>query len=97
MPQHISIRVPWHDSGWNGTVCREPDSNNACLRLKNIYENRKDEIECSLCGQCMCGNEEDLPCVGEGAAFMSEKQLCKTTIHPYKRNRVFQIGSSPGI
>ncbi len=36
MAQHISIRVPWHDSGWNGCVCNEPGYNNACLRLKMI-------------------------------------------------------------
>lgn len=34
MAQHISVRVPWHDNGWNGTVCQFPGENNACLRLK---------------------------------------------------------------
>ena len=24
MPQHISIRVPWHNHGWDGTVCVRP-------------------------------------------------------------------------
>ena len=38
MAQHISVRVPWHDNVWNGTVCHFPGENNACLRLKNIYE-----------------------------------------------------------
>lgn len=42
MAQHISIRVPWHDHGWNGTICQDPARNNSCLRLKNIYENRDD-------------------------------------------------------
>ena len=45
MAQHISVRVPWHDNGWNGTVCQFPGENNACLRLKNIYENRNDAEE----------------------------------------------------
>ena len=31
--QHLSIRVPWHDSGWNGTVCAKPASNTACRSL----------------------------------------------------------------
>ena len=53
MAQHLSIRVPWHDHGWDGTICEHPDSNNSCLRLKNIYENRDDANECALCGQCM--------------------------------------------
>lgn len=33
---HISIRVPWHDANWDGTVCRRPSSNAACLILKAI-------------------------------------------------------------
>ena len=53
MPQHISVRVPWHDHGWDGTVCMAPESNNACLRLRNIAENRKDKEEVAICGQHM--------------------------------------------
>lgn len=85
MAQHITIRVPWHDNDWNGTVCSKPELNNACLRLKNIYENRNDAEECSICGQCMAGHEENLPCLGEGAAFMSDTEFVKTTIHPYSK------------
>lgn len=85
MAQHISIRVPWHDDGWKGSVCAEPSANMSCLRLKNIHENRNDEIECDLCGMCMVEHEEDLPCIGEGGAFMSENELHKTTVHPYKK------------
>lgn len=36
MSQHISVRVPWHDHGWDGTVCAAPGSNTACLRLKTF-------------------------------------------------------------
>ena len=86
MAQHISIRVPWHDNGWNGTVCQFPANNNSCLRLKNIYENRNDSDEMDVCGQCMEHLEERLPCIEEGAAFMSEKDLVKTTEHPYKKS-----------
>ena len=86
MAQHISIRVPWHDHGWDGTVCKNPDLNNSCLRLKNIYENRDDDVECSLCGQCMEHNEDKLHCISEGAAFMSPVDLVQTTVHPYKKS-----------
>lgn len=85
MPQHISVRVPWHDNGWNGEVCKEPSCNNACLRLKNIYENRNDAAENDIWGQSMAEHEEELPCIGEGAAFMSQVELCRTTVHPYKK------------
>lgn len=85
MAQHISVRVPWHDNNWNGSVCNQPACNSSCLRLANIYENRNDNVEVSLCGQCMAGHEAELPCIGEGAAFMSTDELVKTTIHPYKK------------
>lgn len=86
MVQHISIRVPWHDNGWNGCVCLEPGRNNACLRLRNISENKKDAEEAAICGQCMAGHEQDLPCLGEGAAFMSDIDFHKATVHPYKKS-----------
>lgn len=85
MAQHISVRVPWHDNGWNGTVCQFPGENNSCLRLKNIYENRKDAEEIEICGQCLEHLEEMVPCISEGSAFMSDKDLVRTTIHPYKK------------
>ena len=50
MAQHLSIRVPWKDNGYNGLVCDKPCYNNACLRLKNIAGNRDDELEDGLKG-----------------------------------------------
>ena len=38
--RHISIRVPWHDNGWNGTVCNAPELNCSCLRLPRISAHR---------------------------------------------------------
>ena len=86
MPQHISVRVPWHDHGWDGTVCAHPDLNNACLRLKNIAANKNDKVEMEICGQCMADYSEKLSCISEGAAFMSPYDCVRTTIHPYKNN-----------
>ncbi len=88
MPQHISIRVPWHDHGWDGTVCANPESNNACLRLKNISENRNDKAESAICGQCMADHVSVIPCIGEGACFMSPNEIVKTTEHPYKKKNM---------
>ena len=34
--RHLSIRVPWHDAGWDGTVCRQPADNGSCLVLERI-------------------------------------------------------------
>lgn len=40
--KHISIRVPWHDNKWNGTICQCPKNNPFCMMLHNISE-KKDE------------------------------------------------------
>ena len=60
----------------------------SCLKLKNIMENRDDAYECGICGQCMAEQEEKLPCIGEGGAFMSEHELYKETVHPYKKTNL---------
>ena len=57
--KHISIRVPWHDTGWDGRVCAAPRLNGACLKLKlkRIAEDRDDDAEESVAGQSI----KDLP------------------------------------
>lgn len=84
MTQHISIRVPWKDNGYDGFVCNKPCYNNACLRLKNILSSRNDELEKSLSGRPIKGHEAEIPCLSEGGCFMSPDSYIKTTVHPYK-------------
>lgn len=31
MAKHISLRLAWHDDGWNGHICREPKLNTYCV------------------------------------------------------------------
>ena len=30
---HLTARVAWHDSRWNGSVCRQPSCNAFCVAL----------------------------------------------------------------
>lgn len=92
MAQHISIRVPWHDNGWNGCVCLDPERNNSCLCLKGICEHKNDAFEAKICGRSMRGYERYIPCVSEGAAFMCERDLSATVIHPYKQRNMYTYG-----
>ena len=55
--RHLSIRVPWHDLGWDGRVCSEPLQNAACLKLKRIGQSRNNEAEHDVRGKSI----EDLP------------------------------------
>ena len=83
--KHLSVRVPWHDNGWNGSVCNNPKANGACLILKNCALNRNDEQEQSLAGQLLSNlTEEQYPvCIGERATFMASFSIDKTLKHPY--------------
>jgi len=29
--KHLSVRLAWHDSGWNGRICRDPKANTYCV------------------------------------------------------------------
>lgn len=84
--KHISIRVPWHDSGWDGRVCVNPRLNGACLKLKRIGQERNDIAEEAVAGQSL----GDLPqdkwpcCVAERVAFMSPFEYTRVANHPYK-------------
>ena len=86
MVQHISVRVPWKDNGYDGMVCNKPCSNNSCLRLKNISENRNDELEKGLSGLPILGHEMEIPCLSEGGCFMSSSEYIQVRNHPYSNN-----------
>lgn len=49
--QHLSVRVPWHDTGWEGSICPDARNNSSCLRLGRIAEGRNDEVEVRLGGK----------------------------------------------
>jgi len=35
MPTHITAWLAWHNDGWNGTVCRQPELNTYCIGTKS--------------------------------------------------------------
>lgn len=40
--KHISIRVPWTDTGWEGKVCNYPNLNSSCLILDRLAPKKDD-------------------------------------------------------
>ncbi|MCR6640493.1 MAG: hypothetical protein NVV82_16215 [Sporocytophaga sp.] len=30
--KHLSVRVPWHDRGWDGSICNNPKANDGSIR-----------------------------------------------------------------
>lgn len=86
---HVTIRVPWHQNRWNGTVCAAPSGNPYCLVLKRIREERDDAREDGLQGRpwSELGPGELPPCKAESAAFMNDKEWKRTFEHVYQHNK----------
>ncbi|WP_217817812.1 AAA family ATPase [Clostridium tyrobutyricum] len=86
--KHISLRVPWHDSEWNGSVCSNPKNNLSCLRVKNIALS-KDEVMEQKIKSCPFNDlkeNEVPPCLEERGCFMSDTDYVKNKVHPYASN-----------
>ena len=85
--QHLSIRVPWHDAGWDGTVCRRPRENTSCLILKGVAERKDDDAE-ERCAGCKWSELEDkLPaCAAERGSFMAPFEFTHVAEHPYAKS-----------
>ena len=45
MVTHLSARLVWHDSGWDGRVCQNPAENSSCVMHEHVRENKDDEFE----------------------------------------------------
>lgn len=85
--KHVSIRVPWHDTGWDGRVCEAPVLNGACLNLKRIAEKRNDQAEESTAGRSIevLPQAQWPPCISERAGFMAPFEYVREANHPYNR------------
>jgi ATP-dependent exoDNAse (exonuclease V) alpha subunit len=77
--------VPWHDSGWEGTVCADPLNNGSCLRLGRIAAERKDAVEVQIAGKKWSELEpaDVPPCASERAGFMADHRRQVVKHHPY--------------
>lgn len=85
---HISVRVPWHDRGWDGSVCADPKGNTSCLILPRVADEKDDEAEHVVRAKFW----KELPeqqwpgCKAERAAFMAPFEFTRTLSHPYVKS-----------
>jgi hypothetical protein len=84
--RHVSVRVPWHDSGWNGRVCMDPRSNGACIALKRTAESRDDDYEEHHAGKWFGDLKTPPPCLAERGTFLSPRPLNLRVQLDYSRN-----------
>jgi exodeoxyribonuclease V alpha subunit len=55
MPCHLTIRMAWHDTGWNGKICQDPEANIYCtsahsLLSERIARNKNTTTEIAMAG-----------------------------------------------
>jgi energy-coupling factor transporter ATP-binding protein EcfA2 len=83
--QHITVRVPWHDSGWTGRVCAAPSANTSCLALARIAKGKRADQDNFAGEPFEALAPVDLPpCFEERAGFLSGHDLILKKEHPYK-------------
>lgn len=82
---HASVRVPWHDGRWNGTVCANPRANTSCLALRQVAESKDDDFETSIKGQQWNrdGGHPLPACAAERGAILAPFEYIRETSHPY--------------
>lgn len=81
MATNITVRLPWHMNGWNGTVCADPKANSYCSGRFSypgdaIGKLKDDDYEVSCAGK-HCGKlEVPPPCALSCNAFGNEAIRC---------------------
>src|ERR1700733_1537236 len=71
--RQLTVRVAWHDSGWDARVGQAPSRNSYCISLDRIREERDDSAEDANAGRLLTEltAEQHPPCVAEGTPFMN--------------------------
>lgn len=96
--RHLSVRVPWHDRGWNGQICENPRNNASCMFLQRIQEKNVDWEEQNSESWLHDLEPDKLPpCVDEKVCFMSEHSITKTKPHPYSESEELYKHFKEGI
>ena len=87
-PHHISVRMAWHDSKWNGDICNEPEKNVYCvgphsLLSPRLAREKKLALENANAGKKLDSLGDYLPpCFWTTNAF-SDRTAAVTHIHPF--------------
>jgi hypothetical protein len=87
---HVSVRVPWNDTGWTGHVCANPAANHSCTALTRIKQAKEPIAEQACAGQSFDEVEAGPPpCVWERGGFMRSTVGGYTREHPYRKNKPY--------
>lgn len=82
MATNITVRLPWHMNGWNGTVCSDPKGNTYCSGRHSypgdmIAGAKRENYEVSCAGKHCSQLDTPPPCALSCNAFGSEHIRCR--------------------
>lgn len=74
MAQHITLRLAWHNDGWNGRICEKPAENTYCVGCASypgemIREQRDLDWEKQHAGKLIAELDEPPACMYSASAF----------------------------
>ena len=74
MTTHITVRLAWHNDGWNGRICEKPAENTYCVGCHSypgemIREQRDIVWEKEHAGDLIADLEQQPPCMYSASAF----------------------------
>lgn len=77
MVKHLSVRIPWHDRGWDGFICNDPMKNKFCIGMFSVNANpiRQKRIE--------LGKKWEEENKGKPVSELKEAAPCAQTINIY--------------
>lgn len=81
--KHISIRLPWHDRGWDGCVCDNPKQNCYCggsysINAERIRKDKDDDAEEHIKGKPLDSFQVYCPPCSETINVFGEKTINHT-------------------
>ena len=85
MAQHMSLRLAWHNDGWNGHICKQPCNNPYCVGLHSypgtlIKDSRDIDFEIQHAGEAIEKHPFHVACALSANAF--GKNDIKVSVNP---------------
>lgn len=91
--KHLTVRMAWHDHGWDGTICADPKSNSYCtgshsLLSERLGRDKRVDIEAANQGKPLDGLLPDYlpPCYYTSCAF-ADRKTSVIHAHPFLKLR----------